>query len=102
MKFFDFPSDSPKIGLAYGPGVTGFIDSHPGLIDYIEVPLEQLRHSPELVSLQNQLPIILHCASMSVAGFVPPSQKTVDAIVQEASRTRTPWIGEHLAFVSAD
>ena len=46
--------------------------------------------------------MILHSASLSVAGFLPPSQATVDALHQEADRTRTPWIGEHLAFVSAD
>jgi len=55
-----------------------------------------------LGAVQQTVPVLLHCASMSVAGFLPPSEATVDAIAREAERTRTPWIGEHLAFVSAD
>jgi hypothetical protein len=39
---------------------------------------------------------------MSVAGFVPPDEGTLKAIECEASRTKTPWIGEHLAFITAD
>jgi uncharacterized protein (UPF0276 family) len=101
VKLFD-GGDATQLGLAYGPGVPEFVQSRPGLVDYIELAFEQLRHSPGLASLQQDIPIVLHCASMSVAGFVPPSAATVDAIVDAAERTRTPWIGEHLAFVSAD
>jgi uncharacterized protein (UPF0276 family) len=90
------------IGLAYGPGVPGFIARNPGAIDYVELPFELLRHDPSRASIQDAAPIILHCASMSIAGFVPPSAATLDAIALEARRTRTPWIGEHLAFISAD
>jgi uncharacterized protein (UPF0276 family) len=82
--------------------VPAFIDANPELIDYVEIPFEQLRHAPQLRSLQEMIPIVLHCASMSVAGSVPPALETLDAINLEAERTRTPWIGEHLAFVSAD
>jgi uncharacterized protein (UPF0276 family) len=39
---------------------------------------------------------------MSVAGFVPPAEQTLRDIAVEADWSRTPWIGEHLAFVSAD
>jgi uncharacterized protein (UPF0276 family) len=78
------------------------VRSRPGLVDYVEVPFEQLRHSPDLMSLPQDIPVLLHCASMSVAGFVPPDEATLDAIGEVAQRTRTPWIGEHLAFVSAD
>jgi uncharacterized protein len=102
MKFLDNDASGAYVGLAHGPGFQEFMDSNGGLIDYVEMPFEQLRHSPEFASVQESLPIILHCASMSVAGFVPPSDVTVDAISREVERTRTPWIGEHLAFVSAD
>ena len=90
------------VGLAYGPGVRELVASAPGLVDYVEVPFEQLRHTPAVASLQEEIPIVLHCASLSVAGFVPPDEQTVDAIAGEAVRTGTPWIGEHLAFISAD
>jgi uncharacterized protein (UPF0276 family) len=90
------------VGLAYGPGVAELVAERPGLVDYVEVPFEQLRHTPALTSLQESIPLLLHCASMSVAGFVRPSGATLDAIAAAAERTATPWIGEHLAFISAD
>ena len=90
------------VGLAHGPGIVEFLQSNPGLADYIEVPFEQLRHTPELGAIQEEFPVVLHCASLSVAGFIAPSETTIAAIQQESVRTKTPWIGEHLAFVSAD
>jgi uncharacterized protein (UPF0276 family) len=102
MEYLNTPTGTTAVGLAYGPNVPDFIAAHPGSVDYVELPFEQLRHAPHLGSLQEAIPIVLHCASMSVAGFVPPADATLDAIAREAERTRTPWIGEHLAFVSAD
>lgn len=91
----------PQIGLANGPIVTTFLDRHPDLIDYVEVPFEQLRHHPPTADIQEQVPVVLHCSSMSVAGFSPPTDETLDAIDRHVERTRTPWIGEHLAYISA-
>lgn len=102
MKYLDTPTGTTSVGLAYGPNVLEFINAHPGLVDYVEMPFEQLRHAPQLSSIQDRIPIVLHCASMSVAGFVPPADDTLAAIGLEAERTRTPWIGEHLAFVTAE
>ena len=102
MKYFNTADGSAAIGLAHGPGVTEFIAANRELVDYVEIPFEPLRHAPQVGSIQEQIPVVLHCASMSVAGFVPPDGETLDAIASEARRTRTPWIGEHLAFVSAE
>ena len=102
MKTLDFSQGGTSLGLAYGPGILEFLGQSPGYSDYIEMPFEQLRHNPGLASVQETAPVILHCASMSVAGFIPPSPETISAISLETSRTQTPWIGEHLAFVSAD
>jgi hypothetical protein len=90
------------VGMAYGPGMARLIERHPGLVDYVELPFELLRHDPSAIRAEKLAPIVLHCASMSIAGFVPPSEDTLDAIAAQAERTRTPWIGEHLAFISAD
>lgn len=90
------------VGLSYGPGVEEFVDRNPGLVDYIELPFELLQHDPAVTSVQQLAPLILHCASMSVAGFVRPSEGTLDAIAMKARQIGTPWIGEHLAFMSAD
>lgn len=95
-------SSGAQIGLAYGPGVVEFCDAFGAAVDYVEVPFEQLCHSPSLITeLQNIAPVYLHCASLSLAGFVEPAVKTVDALAGIASALRTPWIGEHLAFISA-
>jgi uncharacterized protein (UPF0276 family) len=102
MNFLEGDAVGPYLGLAYGPGFLEFIDANPGVVDYVEVPFEQLRHSPDVASIQEIVPVVLHCASMSIAGFIPPSEATLEAIARETDRTRTPWIGEHLAFVSAD
>jgi uncharacterized protein (UPF0276 family) len=102
MRILECSTKGVPLGLAHGPGILEFINSKPGLIDYVEIPFEQLRHSSELSSIQESVPVILHCASLSVAGFVLPSKATIDAITNQVDRTQTPWIGEHLAFVSAD
>lgn len=105
MRFLDSgppPAGGVSIGLAYGPIVPDFLQRHRDLLDYVEVPFEQLRHSPVTARIQDDIPVVLHCSSMSIGGFVPPSEGTLDAIDGYASRTRTPWIGEHLAFISAE
>jgi hypothetical protein len=102
VKYLNTANQPVAIGLAHGPGITEYIAAYPELVDYVEIPFEQLRHAPQVGSIQEQIPVVLHCASMSVAGFVPPADATLDAIAIEAKRTRTPWIGEHLAFVTAD
>lgn len=90
------------VGLAYGPMVAGFLERHRSFIDYVEVAFEQIRHHPPTARIQEDVPVLLHCSSMSVAGYVPPRESTLDAIADVARQTRTPWIGEHLAFILAD
>jgi uncharacterized protein (UPF0276 family) len=104
MRYFDETTANGMvaIGLAYGSLVHRVLDANPALIDYVEIPFEQLRHAPETARIQENLPAILHCASLSMAGFVPPSQDTVASVADAAARMRTPWLGEHLAFISAD
>ncbi|MGC2781286.1 MAG: DUF692 family multinuclear iron-containing protein [Bradyrhizobium sp.] len=103
MKFAgEIPSGRTWVGLANGPCVPGFVKRNPDLVDYIELPFELLQHDPAAGAVQELAPVILHCASMSIAGFVPPSETTLDSIAERARHTGTPWIGEHLAFISAD
>lgn len=103
MKYLEPDASRPTwIGLANGPAVRGFHQRHPELVDYVEIPFEQIRHDAGAGAVQETLPAILHCASMSVAGFVAPTETTLAAIGREVERMRTPWIGEHLAFISAD
>src|SRR5258708_206027 len=93
---------APLIGIAYRPWLPDGLARDDALVDYVEIPFELLHHDPSAGAIQESIPAILHCASMSMAGFVPPDEATLAAIEHEASRTRTPWIGEHLAFLTAD
>jgi uncharacterized protein (UPF0276 family) len=102
VKVLDTRVGETRLGLAYGTGVPAFLAANPGIVDYLELPFEQLLHTPALAALQESVPFVLHCASLSIAGFLPPAAAMVNAIAREAERTQTPWIGEHLAFVSAD
>ena len=95
-------SEKTQVGFAYGSGTLSFIKRNPNVADYIEVPFELLNHDPSIISVKELLPVVLHCASMSVAGFVSPTEPTLEAIKQCAKDTETPWIGEHLAFILAD
>jgi uncharacterized protein len=96
------PPVEPMIGLAYGPAVPGFMERNRGLVNYIELPFELLQHNPSIASVRSLAPLVLHCATMSIAGFVRPPQNTLEKIAQQARETGSPWIGEHLAFISAD
>ncbi len=91
-----------SIGLANGPAVRGFLERNPSLVDYVEVPFELLRHDPSTIAIGQYAPLVLHCASMSIGGFVDPTSATLAEITTAAERTATPWIGEHLAFITAD
>lgn len=92
----------PRVGISYCGYVPTFVHRHRDYIDYIEVPFEMLRHDPSVAQGLPQLPVILHCASMSMAGFVPPTQQTVDQIAYWLKATNSPWLGEHLSFIAAE
>jgi hypothetical protein len=92
----------PAVGLAWGPAARALLQSDPALVDHVEVPFEHLRHDPGTVDALGDVPVVLHCASMSVAGFVDSDDATLADIRSWADRVGTPWIGEHLAFVLAD
>jgi uncharacterized protein (UPF0276 family) len=92
----------PQVGLAYNAYVPALLRDHPDAADYVEVPFELLRHDPEVAVISARKPIILHCASLSIAGSVPATPSTVDAVDEWVRRTGTPWLGEHLSFILAD
>jgi uncharacterized protein len=94
--------ERPRVGMAYGPASRSLLAADPALLDYVEVPFEHLRHDPGTLAAIGPTPVVLHCASMSIAGFVDPDDATLADIASWAERVDTPWIGEHLAFVSAD
>lgn len=95
-----FSGRTPAVGLAYSSYVDRLVRERPGLIDFAEVPYELLRARPGVASIGQSVPIILHSASLSMAGD-RVDDAVWDSVGDWAERTQTPWIGEHLAFVSA-
>lgn len=92
----------PAVGVAYSGYTPAFLREHGDAIDYVEIPFELLRHDPSVIAVGEHKPIVLHCASLSIAGTVDPDPSTVRDIGAWIDRTRTPWLGEHLSFVTAD
>ncbi len=86
------------LGLSWSPHTCRYIAEHPGHFEYVEVAFEQLRHGTKIADFP--VPVVLHCASLELAGFVDPSPFLIQAVSESAADTSTPWIGEHLAFLS--
>ncbi|MDJ0853098.1 MAG: DUF692 family protein [Myxococcota bacterium] len=95
------PVARTQVGLAHGGATRRFLERHPEGIDYLEIPFELLQHDPRVLGGPDGPPVVLHCASLSVAGTAPCPDETLDAIRSWVERVRTPWLGEHLAYVTA-
>lgn len=87
----------PRIGLAYTGAAPSLLKE--GLADYIEVPFELLDRNPSVYRRIQDFDLILHCASLSLAGDVLPDPNLISRIGKWARRTRTPWVGEHVAAI---
>jgi uncharacterized protein (UPF0276 family) len=92
-------NNAPMIGMANSSFAQQFLRQHPEVLDFVEIPYEQLLAKPETVIEFENIPKILHCASLAVSASDPPSNETIDNVKKWAGITRTPWIGEHIAFV---
>jgi uncharacterized protein (UPF0276 family) len=90
----------PSVGLAYSSYVDDLVVTTPDLIDFVEMPFELLRANPGVASIGVHKPLILHSASLSMAGD-GVSSETFQSVGRWIEQTATPWLGEHLAFVSA-
>ncbi len=97
-----FPDGRTAVGLTYSEYVPGLLTAEPGLLDYVEIAFEQLLHTPDVGALRDEIPIVLHCASLSIAGNDPPAPVLAEKLAYWAAETRTPWLGEHLAYVRSD
>ncbi len=89
------------VGLAYCDYIPGLLSAEPDVVDYIEIPFEMLLQSEMALDNVGNTPVVLHCASLSLAGNVPISNKLRDRLGEIIAQTNTPWVGEHLAFVRA-
>jgi uncharacterized protein (UPF0276 family) len=89
------------VGIAYSGYVPELIEACPDQLDFVEVPFELLRHNPQALHPLKSHRVILHCASLNIAGPVRPGAELVDCLREWIGITRTPWVGEHLAFITA-
>jgi uncharacterized protein len=90
------------VGLSYSPFAERIVAQRSARLDFVEIPFEQLVHTPQAVELRAKVPLLLHCASLSIAGNVRPAASLVDRLMECIEQTATPWLGEHLAYVRAD
>ena len=90
----------PAVGVSYADHVLKAFESEPTFADFVEIPFELLLRSPTVLEKVAPLaPVVLHCASLSLAGNRAPASSLTNNLKHLARVTRTPWIGEHLAFV---
>lgn len=89
------------VGLSYCGYIPDLIEKNPSIVDFIEIPFEMLLHNHRALEAVGGKPVILHCASLSMAGNVPISDELQDKLTSLVEATKTPWIGEHLAYVRA-
>jgi uncharacterized protein (UPF0276 family) len=93
-------NNRPLVGITWSPYLTNYLAKKPDLVDFVEISFEQVRHGTDYTSIN--APLILHCASLSLAGFVPPDSTLINEVKETAASVDTPWIGEHLAYVSGE
>jgi uncharacterized protein (UPF0276 family) len=95
-------TDTVKTGLAYNAYIDSLRDDQLKEFDYIEVPFELLQYDDKVFERVNKKPLILHCASLSLAGYTEPSDKIKSSLQRWINETKTPWLGEHLSFILAE
>jgi len=90
------------VGIAYSDYAQELLAVAPGFVDYVEIPFEQLVRVPSVIAVKEHVPIVLHCASLSLAGNVEPDPRLVQQLKHWIRESETPWLGEHIAYVRAD
>jgi hypothetical protein len=90
------------VGISYSDYVVQLVADLPGLLDYVEIPFELLVHGPAAIEIRECIPIVLHCASLSLAGDVDPDAQLVKELKHWILESETPWLGEHIAYVRTD
>jgi len=91
-----------QVGIAYNQYVNSLQQGHLDLFDYIEVPFELLNFDGQLIHTLNKKPLILHCASLSLAGYTDVTPHTQAQIEHYIEATQTPWLGEHIAYITEE
>ena len=96
-----FNSGRVAVGMAYSRTAARLVDELSDVLDYVEYPYELLVSSESVAAEAGSRNAILHSASLSLASADPPSVELACSVADVARRLSSPWIGEHLAFISA-
>jgi uncharacterized protein (UPF0276 family) len=91
---------APSIGIAHSPYTSMFVKRFPGAIDYVELAYEQILSTPSAADVADEIQVVLHSASLSMAEK-DRRLLAIEGLSHWIQRTRTPWLGEHLAFAQA-
>jgi len=102
MKNNSFQDAGVQVGIAYNQYVNSLQQGHLDLFDYIEVPFELLNFDGRLIQTLNKKPLVLHCASLSLAGYTGVTPYIQEQIAHYVKATGTPWLGEHIAYITED
>ena len=89
------------VGAAYSGPATALVRELVDLLDYVEYPYELLRANRTALDHARQHRAVLHSASLSLASGRPPDDDVLRSAADIAAYIETPWVGEHLAFISA-
>lgn len=89
------------VGAAYSGPATALVRELVDLLDYVEYPYELLRANRTALDHARQHRAVLHSASLSLASGRPPDEDVLRSAADIAADIGTPWVGEHLAFISA-
>jgi uncharacterized protein len=90
-----------SVGLAHNEAVATLVESLANMLGYVESFDELRRSDPFVVGTIAVDNSFLDCASLSLASGMPPKVDTATAVLGLADRIGSPWIGEHLAFITA-
>lgn len=90
------------VGIAHSDYIDELLIEMPGIFDYVEIPFEQLVRVPSAIEIKQFIPVILHCASLSIAGNAKPDSQLVKQLKHWINVSETPWLGEHIAYVRTD
>lgn len=94
-------TDTPRIGLAYSAAAASLVHQLIDEVDYVEFPFELLVRDDVARSLAREVSAVLHCASLSLASHRVVPADLLMSVVAVADEIESPWIGEHLALISA-
>lgn len=92
----------PALGVAYSRAAASLVSELADLIDYVEFPYELITRDAAAAALATDIDAVLHCASLSLASGDRSNLELARDVDAWASRIESPWIGEHLSFVSVE